>query len=191
MMWLTWRQFHVHAIAVAAVLAVLATQPGATDLHLADLYNASGIPSCRASSDCGTLVADFIDKLKAGGVYNLLFFAGIGVLFVAPALFGVFWRAPLVTREIDAGTFRLAWNQSITKARWQTPPSRLTRHQSAPPRESGVTAQRSRRRSLPRLPGRVRRVVQRECAGRLTVGEPRACPLCTRWEVTGAANATA
>jgi hypothetical protein len=120
MMWLTWRQFRVHAIAAAAVLAVLATLLGATGPHLADLYNSSGIPSCRASSDCATLVTDFIDKLKAGGVYNLLFFAGIGGLFVAPALIGVFWGAPLVTREIDAGTFRLAWNQSITRARWLT-----------------------------------------------------------------------
>jgi ABC-type transport system involved in multi-copper enzyme maturation permease subunit len=118
MMWLTWRQFRVHAIVAGAVLAVLAVLLAVTGLHLAYLYNTSGIPSCHASSDCGALVTDFINRLKAGGVYNLLFFAGLGVLFAVPGLLGVFWGAPLVTREIEAGTFRLAWNQSITRARW-------------------------------------------------------------------------
>ncbi|MGO9082050.1 MAG: hypothetical protein ACLQDY_23950 [Streptosporangiaceae bacterium] len=35
-----------------------------------------------------------------------------------PAIIGIFWGAPLITREIEAGTFRLAWNQSITRGRW-------------------------------------------------------------------------
>ena len=35
-----------------------------------------------------------------------------------PALIGAFWGAPLITREFEAGTFRLAWNQSVTRARW-------------------------------------------------------------------------
>ena len=30
----------------------------------------------------------------------------------------MFWGAPLVTRELEAGTFRLAWNQSVTRTRW-------------------------------------------------------------------------
>jgi hypothetical protein len=28
------------------------------------------------------------------------------------------WGAPLVARELEAGTFRLTWNQSITRTRW-------------------------------------------------------------------------
>ena len=118
MIWLTWRQFRVHAMVTSVVLAVLAVLLAVTGPHLADLYNASGIPSCRASGDCGTLVTDFIHELRASGVYNLLFFAGIGALFAVPGLIGLFWGAPLITREIEAGTFRLAWNQSITRARW-------------------------------------------------------------------------
>ena len=31
---------------------------------------------------------------------------------------GLFWGAPLVTRELEAGTFRLAWNQSVARTRW-------------------------------------------------------------------------
>ena len=43
----------------------------------------------------------------------------LGVLvLVAPGLIGMFWGAPLVAREFEEGTFRLAWTQSVTRARW-------------------------------------------------------------------------
>ena len=32
----------------------------------------------------------------------------------------VFWGAPLIARELEAGTFRLTWNQSVTRTRWLT-----------------------------------------------------------------------
>jgi hypothetical protein len=42
-----------------------------------------------------------------------------GVLVaVAPGVLGVFWGAPLVARELEEGTFRLAWTQSVTRTRW-------------------------------------------------------------------------
>ena len=43
----------------------------------------------------------------------------LGVLvLVAPGLIGMFWGAPLVAREFEEGTFRLAWTQSVTRTRW-------------------------------------------------------------------------
>ena len=30
----------------------------------------------------------------------------------------MFWGAPLIARELEAGTHRLAWNQSVTRTRW-------------------------------------------------------------------------
>jgi hypothetical protein len=39
-------------------------------------------------------------------------------LLAIPALLGLFWGAPLVAREFESGTFRLAWTQSITRRRW-------------------------------------------------------------------------
>ena len=30
----------------------------------------------------------------------------------------MFWGAPLIAREIETGTFRLAWTQSVTRVRW-------------------------------------------------------------------------
>ena len=35
-----------------------------------------------------------------------------------PAVLGVFWAAPLIARELETGTYRLAWTQSITRTRW-------------------------------------------------------------------------
>nr|MDT0665722.1 ABC transporter permease [Micromonospora sp. DSM 115978] len=37
---------------------------------------------------------------------------------VLPAVLGAFWGAPLVARELEAGTHRLVWNQSVTRTRW-------------------------------------------------------------------------
>ena len=43
----------------------------------------------------------------------------LGVLvLVAPGLIGMFWGAPLVAREFEDGTFRLAWTQGVTRTRW-------------------------------------------------------------------------
>ena len=35
-----------------------------------------------------------------------------------PAIVGVFWGAPLVARELEAGTHRLVWTQTVTRTRW-------------------------------------------------------------------------
>jgi hypothetical protein len=43
----------------------------------------------------------------------------LGVLVVAvPCILGMFWGAPLVADELESGTFRLAWTQSVTRTRW-------------------------------------------------------------------------
>jgi hypothetical protein len=118
MIWLTWRQFRAQAIVAATALAVVAIALAVTGPHLAQLYGSSGLVACRAHGNCGPLVTAFMDQVKASTPDGLLFGLCIGLLLAAPALIGVFWGAPLVTREIEAGTFRLAWNQSVTRARW-------------------------------------------------------------------------
>lgn len=47
-------------------------------------------------------------------VYQFASYAVYGV----PALLGIFWGAPLIAREIEAGTLQLVWHQSITRIRW-------------------------------------------------------------------------
>lgn len=42
----------------------------------------------------------------------------LGWLPIVPLLVGVFWGAPLLARELEKGTHRLAWTQSVTRQRW-------------------------------------------------------------------------
>lgn len=115
---LSWLQFRLQAAVAAAVLAVLAVALALTGPHLAHLYAASGIAGCPARGDCGPLASAFLNQVSAARADQVLYFAGIAVMFTAPAVLGVFWGAPLVTREIEAGTFRLAWTQGVTRTRW-------------------------------------------------------------------------
>jgi hypothetical protein len=118
MIWLTWRQFRAQAIVAAAALAVIAIALAVTGAHLAHLYDISGIAACQAHSDCGTLTNSFMNQVKASPTYKALYDGGVAILYAVPAIIGVFWGAPLVTREIEAGTFRLAGTQSVTRTRW-------------------------------------------------------------------------
>ena len=115
MTWLTWRQFRAQAIVAWAALAAFAMAHVVTGPHQAALYNSAGLADCH--SGCSTLAANFISGVK-GTAAEIVFYAGIVALYAAPALMGMFWGAPLVTREIESGTFRLAWNQSVTRTRW-------------------------------------------------------------------------
>ena len=115
MIWLTWRQFRAQAITAGAALAAFAIALAITGPHLASLYGSSGLTSCHAT--CAKLAGSFISEIK-GSATEIVFYAGIALLYATPALIGFFWGAPLVTRELEAGTFRLAWNQSVTRTRW-------------------------------------------------------------------------
>ena len=116
MIWLTWRQFRVQMAVAATALAAFAVILGVTGPDLAHAYAASGLASCRAN--CSSLASTFLSQMKSDAVYPLLYFAGGAALYLTPPLIGIFWGAPLVTRELEAGTLRLAWNQSVTRTRW-------------------------------------------------------------------------
>ena len=113
MIWFTWRQFRTPATITAGALAVFAVVLLVSGNTITDLY--SSVATCQ--SDCGNAVDAFLTQVRngAGGtIYN----AALAVMYAAPPLIGVFWGAPLIAREIEAGTHRLAWNQSITRSRW-------------------------------------------------------------------------
>lgn len=89
MIWLTWRQFRSSAIAAAVVLAVIAVA-----LAVA------------AHSGSGYLSHDHLIA------FTSTFLVGV------PAIVGAFWGAPLVAAELESGTHRLVWTQSVSRARW-------------------------------------------------------------------------
>ena len=113
---LSMLQFRAQAATGAIALAVFAVILAATGPHLFGRYDRSGIAACQAHGDCLPLATTFVTKL--GGFYLVFYFIGIGFLLLVPAIIGTFWAAPLLTREFEAGTFQLAWTQSVTRTRW-------------------------------------------------------------------------
>ena len=102
-----WLQFRTQVAIAAGALAVVAGVLALTGPNLVHLYDTT-VVNCAAQHDCSTATNVFTDT--DGALQVFLDF----VLLVAPLLIGMFWGAPLVSRELEAGTFRLAWTQGIT-----------------------------------------------------------------------------
>jgi ABC-type transport system involved in multi-copper enzyme maturation permease subunit len=115
---LTLRQFRIQAWIAVAALAAFAITFAVTRPSLTRMYDSSGIAGCQAGNDCGRLAASFVSQVRADGAYPVLYFTGIIIMYLVPAIIGMFWGAPLITRELEHGTYRLAWTQSVTRTRW-------------------------------------------------------------------------
>jgi hypothetical protein len=114
MIWLTWRQHRAAIVAIALVVAILGVIFIVTGRQMADAFQQLGIGDCLAHPNhpnCGTIVGAYRDQygalISASGWLNLL-----------PALLGMLVGAPLVARELEQGTHRLVWTQSISPGRW-------------------------------------------------------------------------
>lgn len=119
MIWLTWRQFRVQAAVAAAALIAAAVAMGVTGPGLANLYTSDGLPSCHAHGDCAAAANRFLIAAQSTP-YRQVFVGVMLFALVLPALIGIFWGAPLIAREVETGTFRMAWSQSVTRRRWMT-----------------------------------------------------------------------
>lgn len=117
MIWLTWRQFRTQAVAGLVLLGLVVAFYAATGPGLAHLADTTGFASC--SGACADAARSFHDQAMTGLTGKLYYAAGL-ILFLAPALIGVFWGAPLIAREFEQGTQRLIWNQSVSRGRWVT-----------------------------------------------------------------------
>ncbi|MFE0425566.1 ABC transporter permease subunit [Streptomyces sp. NPDC058953] len=111
MIWLTWRQFRVQALFGAAALVIVSGYLLYLGADIRDAYDAYRA-RCEGSADCASARNRF-----RGAYQNTLLFTAAG-LALLPAVLGTFWGAPLVARELENGTHRLAWNQSVTRRRW-------------------------------------------------------------------------
>ncbi|HEU5437827.1 MAG TPA: ABC transporter permease subunit [Ktedonobacterales bacterium] len=115
MIWLTWRQHRVEAAIVFGALALLAAILIATGLDMRSAYDHLGIASCLSATNhdptCPDAVEGFREQygqwVSASAWLNLI-----------PALLGILVGAPLVARELEHGTQRLVWTQSVTRWRW-------------------------------------------------------------------------
>jgi len=110
LLWVVWRQ---HRAALAGL--TLLTSLGAVAIIITGLpvhtpYDAY-INHCTPAwtNPCASL-ANQISGYKEGTVPV--------AVHVFPVLIGVFLGAPLLAREIEAGTFRFAWTQEVGRTRW-------------------------------------------------------------------------
>jgi hypothetical protein len=113
--WLTWRQHRIELLVATALLLLAAVPLIVTGLAMHEEYQGDGIAGCVADpagrGGCEQLIAQFVDRYDQGS-NRLLWFAFL------PALAGTFVGAPLLAREFEQGTWRLAFSQSVSRTRW-------------------------------------------------------------------------
>lgn len=108
---MTLRQFRTEAIVGIGLLTTLAIVVAVTGVHLLDVNNAFR-SACKAARECASVPNPVINvDTPLQGALPL-------IVIITPALIGLFFGAPLVARELEMGTFRLVWTQSITRRRW-------------------------------------------------------------------------
>jgi hypothetical protein len=114
MTWLVWRQHRGEALAAVLVIALLAVVVTPNALHLYDVTAQLTANGCLGSSP-GLACASLTDAFNAT---SRTLSGLVPWLNLLPALAGAFIGAPLVAREIEDGTWRLAWSQGITRLSW-------------------------------------------------------------------------
>jgi hypothetical protein len=105
-----WLQARTQTAAVAAALAAAAAIAAVTGPRLLHFYDAN-VAACHPSA-CAAATTAFMAS------YRWMQVLAPPVLLGLPALIGAFWGAPLVARELETGTFRMAWTQSVSRQRW-------------------------------------------------------------------------
>lgn len=111
MIWTIWRQHRAEAFVGVAILGGLAAAMLVVGSIARDRARALGVPGC--SGDCGDALGRLHDDFHTIPPF-------ITALVAVPLVAGMFWAAPLVSREYEAGTHRLAWTQSVSPRRWIT-----------------------------------------------------------------------
>jgi hypothetical protein len=110
MTWLVWRQHRIQFLVGAALLAALAVLLVITGMQMASQYH-SALVACTANRSCANLGSTLFLGSHAVGFLVIMTLG-------APVLVGLFWGAPLVAAEAEAGTTQFAWMQSVTRRRW-------------------------------------------------------------------------
>jgi hypothetical protein len=119
MKWVVWRQHRAEALWAVVLLALLAVLLvlGSRGMFAAyqQIQQGTSVASCAHAHSqdpvCDALTSAFRTQFGAASILLL-------GLVILPALAGMFLGAPLVAREVERGTQRLAWTQGITRTRW-------------------------------------------------------------------------
>ncbi|HEY1670862.1 MAG TPA: ABC transporter permease subunit [Trebonia sp.] len=99
---------------IAAYLVVMAVIQNSAYAAVAACHPA-GVLRCQELKNA--FISDYWggdnSVLQSGGAQTVS-----SLMFAVPALLGAFAGAPLLSRELDSGTFRFAWTQGAGRTRW-------------------------------------------------------------------------
>ncbi len=115
MTWFTWRQLRTQTLITAGAIAAFGLLLLVTAFKITQLY--ADVAAC--TSDCAAVTSTFLANFQ-NSIGFTVYKAAVPALYVLPPIIGIFWGAPLIAREVEAGTHRLVWNQSVTRTRWLT-----------------------------------------------------------------------
>jgi ABC-type transport system involved in multi-copper enzyme maturation permease subunit len=111
--WVSWRLQRTETLIAVGILALLAAFLIPTGLQMANAYHHDGLAACLSSNlnvTCGNELGGFRQRFQ-----SLIDLANWFTL--VPGLIGVLLAAPFIV-DLERGTYRLAWTQSITRGRW-------------------------------------------------------------------------
>ncbi|MFK4065692.1 hypothetical protein [Streptomyces sp. NPDC029674] len=105
-----WITLGLFALAAAALIA-----DRLWVAHAADVFASTDCSISNHMGGCGGPVRGYLD---AELQFNRnLDYMGMTIL-VLPCLIGAFVAGPLIARDLETGTYKLAWTQSLTPGRW-------------------------------------------------------------------------
>jgi len=113
MTWVSWRLQRTETLIVVGILGLLAALLVPTGIQMANAYHHDGLGACLSinpSPTCANAAGDFRQHyqslLDLANWFNLV-----------PGLIGVVLAVPFIL-DLEHGTYRLAWTQSVTRGRW-------------------------------------------------------------------------
>jgi hypothetical protein len=116
MLWVSWRQHRTQATICLALVCAFAVFALAAGAWMRTTFSHDGLAACLARSGgtgCPAVITSFVAKFNGGPAIVVY-----AALFAIPGLAGVVVGAPLLGRELEQGTWRLAWSQTVPRTRW-------------------------------------------------------------------------
>ncbi len=113
MIWVSWREQRAETIVAGLIVAIMAALLVPSGLHMASAYDHDGLAACagaHTSPVCDQLVGSFTSRFDR--LASL-----IDWLTLLPGIIGVLLAAPFVL-QLEHGTYRLDWTQSVSPRRW-------------------------------------------------------------------------
>jgi hypothetical protein len=113
MTWAAWRLQRTETLIVLGILVLLAALLVPTGISMANAYHQDGLAAClgpNSGPSCSVTTGFFQQRFQA--LWDLVNF-----FTLIPGLIGVALAAPFLF-DLEHGTYRLGWTQSITRERW-------------------------------------------------------------------------